>query len=94
MILPLIAVIVASLKLFQSSDDISTHEKLDFWLNLPSSSFMVAKTIEGDFVTDLLSSGELLHRTFLQLNNIDQDISQVTKVDMKILFIFVALMFL
>lgn len=61
----------------QGTDGISSQEKLDFWLRLPCSSFMVGRLTQRETVTDLLASGSLIARSSIALENIEIDFSQV-----------------
>lgn len=61
----------------QTPDGLSTPEKLDFWLTVPCSSFMVGKLSHRHTLTDLLSSGQLIHRNSLKFNEVEHDFSQV-----------------
>ncbi|OXU26869.1 hypothetical protein TSAR_010610 [Trichomalopsis sarcophagae] len=45
----------------QGSND-TIHEKLDFTLRLPCSSFIVGRISHNDILTELLKSGQLLHK--------------------------------
>jgi hypothetical protein len=62
---------------FQIADGSSTHEKLDFWLNLPCSTFMIGRLSHRDTVTDLLSSGQLTKRRSMLLDDVQEEFSQV-----------------
>ncbi|XP_049804898.1 AP-3 complex subunit delta-1 isoform X1 [Schistocerca nitens] len=61
----------------QSSDDMSSHEKLDFWVNIPCSTFMIARVCGADTVSDLLTSGQLPYHNSFHLKNIMQDTAQM-----------------
>ncbi|XP_066997437.1 AP-3 complex subunit delta-1 [Anabrus simplex] len=61
----------------QNSDGDSTHEKLDFWLTIPCSGFMVGQLSPSDSVTDLLSNGQLSHRYSVNVTEVTRDFSQV-----------------
>lgn len=63
--------------LMQGTDSISTQEKLDFWLHLPCSSFMIGRLTHRETVTDLLAGGTLTARSSMTLDNINVDFSQV-----------------
>ena len=69
--------IFSSSFLFQGAENISTQEKLDFWLHLPCSSFMIGRLSHRDIVTDLLAGGTLTARSNITLENISLDFSQV-----------------
>jgi hypothetical protein len=62
---------------FQTTDGSSTHEKIDFWLSLPCSTFMIGRLSHRDTVTDLLSSGQLTKRKSILLDNVPEEFSQV-----------------
>jgi hypothetical protein len=64
---------------FQTADESSTHEKLDFWLSLPCSTFMIGRLSHRDTVTDLLSSGQLTKRRSMLLD-VSEEFSQVCSV--------------
>ncbi|XP_069693426.1 AP-3 complex subunit delta-1-like [Periplaneta americana] len=61
----------------QTADGSSTHEKLDFWLNLLCSTFMIGRLSHRDTVTDLLSSGQLTKRRSMVLSEVADDFSQI-----------------
>lgn len=61
----------------EGAENISTQEKLDFWLHLPCSSFMIGRLSHRDIVTDLLAGGTLTARSNITLENISLDFSQV-----------------
>ncbi|PNF29931.1 AP-3 complex subunit delta-1 [Cryptotermes secundus] len=61
----------------QIADGSSTHEKLDFWLNLPCSTFMIGRLSHRDTVTDLLSSGQLTKRRSMLLDDVQEEFSQI-----------------
>jgi len=61
----------------QTADGSSTHEKIDFWLSLPCSTFMIGRLSHRDTVTDLLSSGQLTKRKSILLDNVAEEFSQV-----------------
>ena len=46
----------------QNSED-TVQEKLDFFLPLPCSSFVVGRISHNDILTDLLKSGHLTHKS-------------------------------
>ncbi|XP_063231721.1 AP-3 complex subunit delta-1 isoform X2 [Bacillus rossius redtenbacheri] len=51
----------------ETCDGVSTHEKLDFWLPLAVSSFLVGRLPQRDTVAELLAGGQLACRSSLQL---------------------------
>lgn len=61
----------------EGTDGISTQEKLDFWLHLPCSSFMIGRLTHRETVTDLLAGGTLTARSSMTLENMLTDFSQV-----------------
>lgn len=61
----------------QTADGSSTHEKIDFWLSLPCSTFMIGRLSHRDTVTDLLSSGQLTNRKSIHLDNVPEEFSQI-----------------
>ena len=61
----------------QGTDHISSQEKLDFWLRLPCSSFMIGRLAHRESVTDLLAGGTLTSRSNMTLENISTEFSQV-----------------
>lgn len=63
--------------MIEGSDGISSQEKLDFWLRLPCSSFMIGRLTQRETVTDLLASGSLTARSSMTLENINVDFSQI-----------------
>lgn len=58
-------------------DDGSTHEKLDFKLPLPCSSYMIGSLYRRDTFTELLGSGDLAHKDCVVIENLDADFSQL-----------------
>lgn len=60
----------------QTADRSSTHDKLDFWLSLPCSTFMIGRLSHRDTVTDLLSGGQLTKRRSMLLD-VPLEFSQV-----------------
>nr|CAD7586612.1 unnamed protein product [Timema genevievae] len=62
----------------QTSDDMSAHEKLDFWLPIPVSSYMIGRLPHRDTVSELLSSGQLTDHASLHLEDVmDTDFSRL-----------------
>ncbi|XP_050403527.1 AP-3 complex subunit delta-1 isoform X1 [Patella vulgata] len=57
------------------SDDGSSHEKLDFRLNLPCSSYLVSTPCKSSEYTNFLSGGELSAKSSLQVNPTDSQLS-------------------
>ncbi|GLH07566.1 AP-3 complex subunit delta-1 [Gryllus bimaculatus] len=63
--------------IIEMSDGIASHEKLDFSLLLPCSSFMIGRLPHRDTVTDLLRGGQLTHRNSFAVSPVNRDFSQV-----------------
>lgn len=55
----------------------STHEKLDFKLPLPCSSFMIGSLYRRDTFTELLGSGDLAYKQSSIIEDLDVDFSQI-----------------
>ncbi|KAK3089741.1 hypothetical protein FSP39_006122 [Pinctada imbricata] len=59
------------------SDDGSTHEKIDFKLNFPCSSFLVSTPCKGSSFTSLLEQGELTEKSSSQFTPSDEEFQHI-----------------
>jgi len=63
--------------IIQAPDGMSSLEKLDFWLHLPCSSFMIGEMSSPNLLTDLLGGGTLVHRQNISLEADTSDFALV-----------------
>ncbi|XP_064626859.1 AP-3 complex subunit delta-1-like isoform X4 [Lineus longissimus] len=59
------------------TDEGSTHEKLDFRINLPCSAYMVGASCKGAMFTELLGSGELSEKYSNKFTPVDTDLALI-----------------